>query len=124
MEKGMTLDDLFEGAREAGYQLVKEGKMSEKSLQKVRRKVIDQKTYVERVNKAYEKAMETHFRGHPLSRSILGSTDSITQLTSENRFGLFRVEASGVLTGCSVSPAKQDPVGCAELVSAPVWDQQ
>ena len=57
MEKGTKLDDLFEGAREAGYQLVKEGKMSEKSLQKVSRKVIDQKTYVERINKAYEQAM-------------------------------------------------------------------
>lgn len=33
--------------------------------------------------KAYEKAMEKHFQGHPLSHSILGSTDSIRQLTSD-----------------------------------------
>ncbi|MCG6154937.1 M16 family metallopeptidase [Rubinisphaera margarita] len=32
---------------------------------------------------AYEKLMHTHFEGHPLSRSILGSVDSITALTAE-----------------------------------------
>jgi predicted Zn-dependent peptidase len=30
----------------------------------------------------YEKAMQQHFRGHPLGRSILGSTDSIRALTA------------------------------------------
>lgn len=32
---------------------------------------------------AYEQIMKTHFAGHPLSRSILGSNDSISALTSE-----------------------------------------
>mgnify|MGYP003664235656 FL=1 len=32
---------------------------------------------------AYEKVMQTHFQGHPLGRSILGSVQSITDLTSE-----------------------------------------
>ncbi len=32
---------------------------------------------------AYEKLMELHFQGHPLSQSILGSVQSITDLTSE-----------------------------------------
>lgn len=32
---------------------------------------------------AYENLMQTHFAGHPLGRSILGSTQSITDLTSE-----------------------------------------
>lgn len=32
---------------------------------------------------AYEKAMQTHFDGHPLGQSILGTIDSITALTSE-----------------------------------------
>ena len=32
---------------------------------------------------AYEKAMETHFNGHPLGRSILGTTASIEALTAQ-----------------------------------------
>ncbi len=32
---------------------------------------------------AYEKAMQAHFAGHPLGQSILGTTDSIGGLTSE-----------------------------------------
>jgi len=32
---------------------------------------------------AYEKAMQSHFAGHPLGQSILGSTNSIESLTSE-----------------------------------------
>lgn len=31
----------------------------------------------------YEKLMELHFRGHPLSHSVLGSVESITALTAE-----------------------------------------
>ena len=57
MDKGVPLDDIFEGAREAGYELVKDREMSERTLQKISREMIDQKTYVERINKAYERAM-------------------------------------------------------------------
>ncbi|MCA9115768.1 MAG: insulinase family protein [Planctomycetaceae bacterium] len=32
---------------------------------------------------AYEHAMESHFKGHPLGQCILGTTESITELTSE-----------------------------------------
>ncbi|MCA8989051.1 MAG: insulinase family protein, partial [Planctomycetaceae bacterium] len=32
---------------------------------------------------AYEKLMQLHFQGHPLSQSILGSVSSITDLTAE-----------------------------------------
>ncbi|WP_339727658.1 pitrilysin family protein [uncultured Gimesia sp.] len=32
---------------------------------------------------AYEKVMQAHFKGHPLGQSILGSVQSITDLTSE-----------------------------------------
>src|SRR5262249_23428444 len=32
---------------------------------------------------AYETLMQSHFRGHPLGRSVLGSTESITALTGE-----------------------------------------
>ena len=32
---------------------------------------------------AYDNAMATHFSGHPLGQSILGSTDSVTALTAE-----------------------------------------
>ena len=32
---------------------------------------------------AYEKVMQAHFQGHPLGRSILGSVQSITDLTAE-----------------------------------------
>ncbi|WP_339742215.1 pitrilysin family protein [uncultured Rubinisphaera sp.] len=32
---------------------------------------------------AYEKLMQTHFDGHPLSRSILGTVESITALTAD-----------------------------------------
>ncbi|HBN77467.1 MAG TPA: insulinase family protein, partial [Planctomycetaceae bacterium] len=32
---------------------------------------------------AYEKLMQTHFAGHPLSRSILGTVESITALTAD-----------------------------------------
>lgn len=36
---------------------------------------------------AYEKLMATHFEGHPLSRSILGSNESITALTADQMRG-------------------------------------
>lgn len=35
---------------------------------------------------AYEKVMQTHFQGHPLGRSILGSIQSITDLTAEQMY--------------------------------------
>jgi predicted Zn-dependent peptidase len=38
----------------------------------------DQPTYT-----AYENLMQAHFAGHPLGRSVLGTTDSITALTAE-----------------------------------------
>ncbi len=32
---------------------------------------------------AYEKLMQTHFAGHPLGQCILGTQESITDLTAE-----------------------------------------
>ncbi|WP_373650481.1 M16 family metallopeptidase [Schlesneria sp. DSM 10557] len=32
---------------------------------------------------AYDNAMQTHFRGHPLGKSILGTTESVSDLTSD-----------------------------------------
>ncbi|MBW1912216.1 MAG: flavodoxin family protein [Deltaproteobacteria bacterium] len=59
MAKGIPLDDIFEGAKEAGRQLVKDGVMANSTLQTISRELIDQKTYVERINRAYEQAMES-----------------------------------------------------------------
>jgi len=42
----------------------------------------DQPTYT-----AYENLMQTHFAGHPLGRSVLGTCDSITALTAEQMRG-------------------------------------
>jgi predicted Zn-dependent peptidase len=36
---------------------------------------------------AYEKMMQTHFDGHPLGRSVLGTKESVTALTSEQMRG-------------------------------------
>jgi len=47
------LDDIFEGAKEAGRQLVKDGVMASSTLQTISRELIDQKTYMERVNRTY-----------------------------------------------------------------------
>ncbi len=48
---------------------------------------------------AYEKSMQQHFRGHPLSRSILGSVESIRALTPQQMADYFsRAYIAGNIT--------------------------
>jgi len=56
--QGISLDDILEGAKEAGRQLVTDGVMANSTLQTISRELVDQKTFVEKVNMFYEQAME------------------------------------------------------------------
>ncbi|VVB96105.1 Iron-sulfur flavoprotein [uncultured archaeon] len=55
MEMGAPVDDIFEAAKEAGRQLIRDGRISEKTLSIVSRELIPRDMYVQAVNE--------HFRG-------------------------------------------------------------
>lgn len=57
MKRGMV-DDIFEGAREAGGQLVTDGKMSSKTLDLISRELIPVKMYLQIINSEFDKVLE------------------------------------------------------------------
>ena len=46
----MPSDDVLEAAKKAGYQLVKEGKMSQESLEIIGRELIPRQMFIENLN--------------------------------------------------------------------------
>ena len=58
MERGMPVDDIFEAAKEAGRQLVRDGKMSPETLKIVSRELIPLETYVKAINTYWQQALD------------------------------------------------------------------
>jgi len=51
---GQSVDDIFDAAKEAGRQLVKDGKMSSETLNVVSRELIPQQAYLQVINEVFE----------------------------------------------------------------------
>lgn len=58
VEIGISMDDVFEAAREAGRQLVVNGKMSSETLKIVSRKLMPLETYVDVANAIFKEALD------------------------------------------------------------------
>jgi multimeric flavodoxin WrbA len=58
IEMGAPLDDIFEAAKEAGRQLVKDGEMSAETLNIVSRELMPLEMYVQAVNQRFQQALE------------------------------------------------------------------
>jgi len=58
MKMGISLDDVFEAAREAGRQLVKDGKMSAETLNIVSRELMPLEMYVKAANETFQQALD------------------------------------------------------------------
>jgi len=54
MEMGQTVDDIYAAAKEAGRQLVEEGKMSAETLNAVSRELMTQEAYLQIVNEVFQ----------------------------------------------------------------------
>ncbi len=57
-EMGITVEDVFEAAREAGRQLVKEGMISDETLKAVSRELLPLELYVQTVNQKIEEVLK------------------------------------------------------------------
>lgn len=58
MEAGLSLDDIFEAAKEAGRQLVEEGEMSTETLNTVNRELVPLEMYVQMANQYFQLALD------------------------------------------------------------------
>jgi len=58
MAMGMPVDDIFAAAKEAGRQLVADGKMSSETLKVVSRELLPLEMYVQNVNQRFQKALD------------------------------------------------------------------
>ena len=59
---GSSGDDVFEAAREAGRQLIRDGRMSVETLNIISRELIPLEKYVEQVNRSFQKALQSATR--------------------------------------------------------------
>lgn len=57
MEEGIPVDEILAAAKEAGAQLVKEGKMCSETLATVSREVVSAETYVQTSNEYYQQGL-------------------------------------------------------------------
>ncbi len=58
MKLGISLDDVFDAAREAGRQLVKDGRMSTQTLNIVSRELVPLEAYVQAANEMFQQALD------------------------------------------------------------------
>ena len=58
IDMGRSPDDVFEAAKEAGRQLVKEGKMSPEALSTVSRELVRQESYVRGANQVFQQTLD------------------------------------------------------------------
>jgi hypothetical protein len=58
MEMGMPVDDIFHAAKEAGRQLVKDGKMFTETLKSVSRELLPLEMYVGIVNQKFRESLD------------------------------------------------------------------
>ena len=57
--RSMPINDIFEAAREAGHQLVKDGQMSSQTLSIISRPLMPLEKYVQNMNQMYQQALDT-----------------------------------------------------------------
>ena len=57
MEMGMSPDDIFEAAKEAGRQLVEDGEMSDETLSIISREMMPMEMYVQSINQYFQQAL-------------------------------------------------------------------
>lgn len=57
MEMGAPVNDIFEAAKEAGRQLVKDGEMSTETLDTVSRALVPMEMYIQRTNQMFQQAL-------------------------------------------------------------------
>ena len=55
--RGIPINDIFEAAREAGHQLVREGKMSSEIMAAISRPLMALEEYVQSMNQIYQQAV-------------------------------------------------------------------
>lgn len=60
MDQGMDVSDIFEAAKEAGRQLVRDGKMSPDTLRAISRNLLSKEQYLMIVNQFINNALSTH----------------------------------------------------------------
>lgn len=58
MQMGAPVDDIFEAAKEAGRQLVRDGEMSTETLNVISRELVPLEAYIQRVNQYAQQALE------------------------------------------------------------------
>ena len=58
MERGMPRDDIFEAAREAGRQLVRDGEMAIETLNIVSRELLPLEMHVQMANQIFQQALD------------------------------------------------------------------
>lgn len=58
MKQGASLDDIFDAARDAGRQLVRQGAMARETLDAVARDLLPLETYVDQLNRNFERTLE------------------------------------------------------------------
>ena len=58
-QRGVPVEDVYEAARDAGQQLVQDGRMADHTLATVSREVIPRKEIVEALNRYYRQALDT-----------------------------------------------------------------
>jgi len=58
MKLGISLDDVFDAAKDAGRQLVKDGKMSTETLNIVSRELVPLELYVRAANETFQRALD------------------------------------------------------------------
>jgi hypothetical protein len=59
LEMGQAVDDVLQAAREAGGQLVREGKMSPETLETVSRELLPLEMYVDTINRNFQRALDS-----------------------------------------------------------------
>jgi len=58
MEMGAPVDDVLDASKEAGRQLVEDGRMSFETLKSVSRELLSLETYLEIVNKRFQEELD------------------------------------------------------------------
>ena len=58
VEMGVSLDDIFEAAKEAGHQLVRDGKMSSETLATVSRELMPSEAYLQTMNRLFQQMLD------------------------------------------------------------------
>ncbi len=58
LEMGAPVNDIFEAAKEAGRQLVRDGEMSAVTLNNISRELLPQEMYIQRINQRFQQALD------------------------------------------------------------------